>query len=402
MSRVLYFDCFSGASGDMLLGAIVDCGVPVEQIAAELAGLPVSGYRLQAAKVDRAGIAATKVEVMLEDAPQPHRHLADVLAIIAGSPLPAADKERGAAVFRVLAEAEAQVHGTAVDEVEFHEVGAVDAIVDVLGTVVGLRLLGVERCFASALPAGSGTARGAHGEIPVPGPATLALLAKAGAPIAAPRPDERAELVTPTGAALLTTLARFERPAMRLERVGYGAGGRNPAGRPNVLRAWLGDSDDRAAPPVRTMCLVETNLDDASGEIVGWAGERLFAAGAVDVWATAIQMKKNRPGVLLQALCHPEAEPAVVATMLRETSTLGVRSRDVRRYEAPREALRFVSSLGEAAVKVKRLAGELPLVAPEYEDCRRLALASGLPLLEVYRIVQAEALARLAAGETSA
>jgi uncharacterized protein (DUF111 family) len=197
------------------------------------------------------------------------------------------------------------------------------------------------------------------------------------------------ELVTPTGAAILTTLGRFERPAMRLLRVGSGAGGRDLPDRPNVLRVWLGETESRDA--VRTMLLVETNIDDMPGEFFGYAMERLFAAGAADVWYTPIQMKKDRPALMLSVLCRPELEDAVVATLLRETSTLGVRVREVRRHEAPREQVRFESSLGPAAVKVKRLPGEPPHIAPEYDACRALAAATGLPLAEVYRIVASEA-----------
>ncbi|HLZ72327.1 MAG TPA: nickel pincer cofactor biosynthesis protein LarC [Dehalococcoidia bacterium] len=394
--RVAYFDCPSGASGDMLLGALVDAGASLDAIVAALAGLPVGGYRLESRRVDRAGIAATKVDVLLEEREQPHRSLSTILGLIRGSHLPPSDVERGAAVFTALAEAEAKVHGVGVEQIEFHEVGAVDAIVDVLGVVLALRLLRVEACFVSPLPAGAGTAKTAHGEIPVPGPATLELLARARAPIAAPREGERFELVTPTGAALLTTLARFERPALRLERVGYGAGGRDTPGRPNVLRCWLGEAagEATAAHSQREMRLLETNIDDMSPELFGWALERLFAAGAVDAWCTPIQMKKNRPAVMLQALCPPEAEAEVVRTLLRETSTLGVRVREVRRYEAARESMTVTTRLGEVRVKVKRLPGEPPRAAPEYDDCRELALRSGLPLAEVFRIV-GEAAARV-------
>ncbi len=394
--RIAYFDCPSGASGDMLLGALVDCGAELDVIAAALAGLPVGGYRLESRRVMRAGIAATKVDVLLDEREQPHRSLSLILGLIRGSGLPAGDIAKGAAVFTALAEAEAKVHGVGIDEIEFHEVGAVDAIVDVLGVVVALRLLGVESCYVSPLPAGAGTAKTAHGEIPVPGPATLELLARVQAPIAAPRDGERFELVTPTGAALLTTLGRFERPALRLERVGYGAGGRDTPGRPNILRCWLGEAsgDAAAAHTQREMRLLETNIDDMSPELFGWALERLFAAGAVDAWCTPIQMKKNRPAVMLQALCPPAAEADVVRALLRETSTLGVRVREVRRYEAERESITVTTPLGEARVKVKRLPGEPPRAAPEYDDCRALALRSGLPLVEVFRIV-GEAAARL-------
>ena len=392
MTTIAYLDCFSGVSGDMLLGALVDAGVAPDALRAELAKLSLGGYHLDIEKTQRADLAATRVSVVLEEAKQPHRRLPDILSLIERAALPPDDRERGARVFRRLADAEARVHGCEPDAVEFHEVGAVDAIVDVLGAIAGLRLLGVERLYCSPLPAGGGTARGAHGELPVPAPATLALLADAGAPIAA-GPDGDMELITPTGAAIVTALARFERPAMAVRAVGYGAGARDPERRPNALRLWLGEALSQPA----TMLLIETNIDDMSAELFGYAQERLFAAGAADVWFMPVQMKKNRPGVLLSVLCAVEREHDVVEALLRETSTLGVRVREIARHEAARETFEFESSLGPAAVKVKRLPG-LTAVAPEYEACARIARERGLPLAEVYRTVQREAEARLAEG----
>ena len=387
MTRVAYLDCFSGISGDMLLGALVDAGLSLDALRAELAKVPVAGYRLESARVQRARIAATKVDVALEEAAQPHRRLPDILSLIDRSALPDEDKQRGTNVFRLLADAEAHVHGVEADAVDFHEVGAVDAIVDVLGAVAGIRLLGIEELYCSPLPAGGGSVRARHGVLPVPAPATLALLANVGAPIAA-GPDGGGELVTPTGAAIVCALARFERPAMTIESVGYGAGGRDPDDRPNVLRLWLGEALSRTG----TMLLIETNIDDMSPELFGYAQERLFEAGAADVWLTAVQMKKNRPGVLMSVLCAREREDAIVRTLLRETSTLGVRVREVARHEAEREIVEFESSLGPAQVKVKRLAGQAPAVSPEYEVCAGLAREHDLPLQEVYRIVENEAM----------
>jgi hypothetical protein len=392
MARVGYLDCFSGASGDMILGALVDAGLSLRSLRAELAKLPLTGYRLSARKVRRAGLAATQVRVTVAKK-QPPRRLADILSIIEGGSLPPGDKEKGSAVFRRLAEAEAKVHGLpAGRQAHLHEVGAVDAIVDVMGAVAGLRLLAVEELFASALPLGGGTTESAGGVLPLPAPATLELVASVGAPTAAHRCGEERELLTPTGAAIITTLARFQRPAMTVERVGYGAGSRDVPGWPNVLRLWLGTTVEEGGRP---MLLLETNIDDMSPEILGYVQERLFASGAADVWLTPIQMKKGRPGVLLSVLCPLETEEAIVSLILRETSTLGVRLREVRRQEAEREVLAFESSLGPAVVKVKRLPGEPPQAAPEYEVCKRLAEASGRPLAEVYRIVQAEAQALL-------
>lgn len=376
----------------MLLGALIDAGVPVEALRAELDRLRLPGWRLEMRRVTRASLAAVKVDVVVEDTRPPHRRLGDVLALIEAADLPEADRRRGASVFRALAEAEARVHGVGPEEVEFHEVGAVDAIVDVMGAIAGLRLLGADELYASALPAGSGVIRGAHGELPSPAPATLELLASVRAPVADARGDVPFELVTPTGAAVVTTLATFGRPALRLERVGYGAGARELEGRPNVLRLWVGE---RIAERGGTMLQIETNIDDLNPELYAYVQERLFAAGAADVWFTPIQMKKNRPAVLLAALCPPEHEAACVGVLLRETSTLGVRVSEVRRHEAARETMAFESSLGPAEVKLKRLPGEPPRVSPEFESCRRLAEATGLPLVEVYRIVQREAEERL-------
>lgn len=391
LTRVAYLDCFSGVSGDMLLGAIVDAGVDVAALEAELRALNVDGWSMRAERVSRAGIAATLAHVDLAEKAQPHRKLPDVLAIIDGSSLAEGDKTGAAAVFRRLAEGEARVHGTSPDNIDFHEVGALDAIVDVCGAIVGLRLLGIRKLYCSSLPAGGGTARSQHGELPVPAPATLELMAIANAPMSPSAGDRPMEMVTPTGAAIVTTLATFERPPMHIERVGYGAGGRNPDGWPNALRLWVGGAIEQA----KTMVLVETNIDDMNPEILGYVQELLFATGAADVWLQPVQMKKNRPGVVVSVICAAEREDAIAGILLRETSTLGVRVTPVTRHEATREVVQFESSLGTAAVKVKRLPGEAPRVAPEYEVCRKLAEAHAMPLVEVYRIVEREALPHL-------
>ncbi|HEU4760053.1 MAG TPA: nickel pincer cofactor biosynthesis protein LarC [Dehalococcoidia bacterium] len=399
MGRIAYLDCFSGVSGDMLLGALLDAGVPLAELRAELAKLPLEGYELRAERVSRAGIAATLAVVEVRDA-QPPRTLGEVLDLIGASSLPAADREKGAAVFRRLAEAEAKVHGETVETVHLHDVAAVDALVDVMGTVAGLRLLGVEAVYCSPLPVGSGAVEGRHartgarlgGALPLPAPATLALLASVGAPLR-PSPDAAGEMVTPTGAAIVTALARFGRPEMTLAGTGYGAGSRDPEGRPNVLRLWLGEA--LGSGETRPMLLIETNIDDMTAEMLAYVQEKLLAAGAADAWFTPVQMKKGRPGVMLSVICAEAQEETVARLLLRETSTLGVRVRPVQRWEAEREVFEFESSLGPAAVKVKRLPGEPPRVAPEFEACRRLAGRTGLPLAEVYELVRREAEERL-------
>jgi len=399
--RVAYLDCFSGVSGDMLLGAMLDAGLPLDDLRAALSTLPLDGWTIGAEKVTRAGIAATHAVVDVRDE-QPARTLGDVLRIIAGARLPQSDKERGVAVFRRLAEAEAIVHGQTVETVHLHDVGAVDAIVDVMGAVAGLRMLGAERLYCSPLPLGEGEVSGRHGSLPVPTPATLALVAGSGATIrpsspgkgpSPDRPNTSGELVTPTGAAIVTTLATFERPEMTVDCVGYGAGTRDPASRPNVLRLWLAEAAaDRATRP---MLLIETNIDDMTPEMLAFVQAKLLAEGAADAWLTQVVMKKGRSAVVLSVICREADEERIARLLLRETSTLGVRVRPVHRWEAERELLEFESSLGPAAVKVKRLPGERPQVSPEYEACRALAESSGLPIAEVYRIVQAEAEQRL-------
>lgn len=389
MACVAYLDCFSGVSGDMLLGAVIDAGIPVADLRTELKRLPLEGYELTAGRVERAGIAATHARVEVRGQPAP-RTLSDVLGVIEASSLPATDREKGAAVFQRLAEAEAAVHSETVETVHLHDVGAVDAIVDVMGAVAGLRMLGAERLYCSSLPLGDGEVVGPHATLPVPAPATLELVRRAKAPIRAT--SANSELVTPTGAAIVTALATFSHPAMTVEQVGYGAGTRDPEGRPNVLRLWLGDSTDA---PTRPMLLIETNIDDMTGEMLAFVQEKLMAAGAADAWFTPVQMKKGRPAVMLSVICSEADEERIARLLLRETSTLGVRVRPVHRWEAEREVLEFEASLGPAAVKVKRLPGEPPRAAPEFETCRRLAQATGLPLAEVYRIVQTEAEAHL-------
>jgi uncharacterized protein (TIGR00299 family) protein len=393
VGRIAYLDCFSGVSGDMLLGALVDAGVPLEKMRAELAKLPLAGYSLDARRVTKGGLTAVQAMVQVQESPTP-RILADVTDIIDGSSLPPADREKGAAIFKRLAEAEAAVHGETVETVHLHDVGAVDAIVDVMGSVVGLRLLGVAELYCSPLPSGEGRVEGQHGTLPLPAPAALELLARSKAPLR-PADAGQGELVTPTGAAIVTTLARFERPDMTLERVGYGAGSRDLQEQPNVLRLWLGEG---ATEGTQSKILLETNVDDMTGEMLGYALEKLLAAGAADAWLTPVQMKKGRPGVVLSVICGEAQEEALARLLLRETSTLGVRVRPVHRWEAEREVMEFESSLGPAAVKVKRLPDERPQVAPEYEVCKRLAEASGLPLAEVYRIVQAEGEAEVGEG----
>lgn len=387
MAQIIYFDCFSGISGDMALGALLDAGLPLEALRAELAKLDLSGWSLAAERGTRAFLAGTRA---LVDAPeQPtHRHLADVQAIIGRSALAPAVQERSLRVFARLAEAEGQVHGIPAEQVHFHEVGALDAIVDIVGVVAGLHMLGVEAVYASPLPLGHGWVRAAHGQLPLPAPATLALLASVGAPTI---PDDLPfELVTPTGAALLAALAEFRRPPMRVARVGYGLGKRDTP-RPNALRVWLGEADVQAQQDNNALVLLETNIDDQPAEQLAYAAEQLLALGALDAWLAPILMKKGRPATLLSALVPAALEDAAVALIMRETSTLGVRRRPTERHVAGREVVEVQTPLGPVRVKRKHWRGDDLGAAPEYEDCARLARAHNLPLREVYQIALASA-----------
>jgi uncharacterized protein (TIGR00299 family) protein len=395
MPIALYFDCFSGISGDMALGALLDVGLPLDALRAELAKLDVAGWAIEAERGVRRYLAGTRAHVHAPEQPA-HRHLADVRAIIAASALASEVKERSIRVFTLLAEAEGQVHGIPAGDVHFHEVGALDAIVDIVGVVAGLALLGIDAVYASPLPLGSGWVHTAHGPLPLPAPAVLALLATVGAPTI-PN-DSTAELVTPTGAALLAGLAEFRRPPMHLTRIGYGLGARDLA-RPNVLRVWLGTTDKQtsaqadkrteqitASAASLSPVLLETNIDDQPAEQLAYAVERLVELGALDAWLAPIQMKKGRAATLLSALIPAELEEAAVALIMRETTTLGVRRRAVERHICAREITTVQTPLGVVRVKRKRWNGEDLGAAPEYEDCARLAREHSVPLREVYRL----------------
>ena len=390
MARAVYLDCFSGASGDMLLGALLDAGVSLDELRTGLRSLPVGGWTLEADAVRQHGLGGTRARVKLEQPDQPHRGLTDVLRIVDGSAgaLPHTVVERAAQVFERLAEVEASIHGTTVEAVEFHEVGAIDAIVDVVGVVLGLHLLDVDwsRVLCSGLPLGSGWVKTQHGRLPVPAPATLELIRRAGVPIRAdPTPEQTGELTTPTGAALLSVLGRFGSDASRLgrvTRVGYGFGTREPAW-PNAVRLLLGEPNPVASPDdlglVRESVVeIQTNLDDSSPEELAFAMERLLEAGALDVAFSPLQMKKNRPGVLVRVLGRPEDAQRLAELVLVHTSALGARVQTIERLIARRSQRTVVTPWGSVRVKVKHL-GENEIVAPEYEDCARVARAANVP-----------------------
>ncbi len=388
--KIAYFHCFAGAAGDMILGALLDAGLPWEQLQADISLLPCRGFRLETSRVKKQGLMGVSFKVVVDE-DQSHRHLKDIKALLAASSLPAALRERSAAVFDRLADAEAKVHGTTAAEVTFHETGAIDAIVDVVGAVAGLWRLGIEEVYASPVNVGGGFIRTGHGLLPVPGPATLELLR--GVPVYARDAEE--ELLTPTGAAILTTCCRSfgPMPPMRVTSTGYGAGSRDlPL--PNLLRLTVGEKlavDEGAGVAGETAggqralaLMMETNIDDMNPEFYDYLIEGLLAAGAMDVFLQPIQMKKNRPAVTLCVMMRPEDEEQFRRRIFAETTTLGVRTYPVTKYMLPTETLTLETSLGRARVKVGRQGGDICTVSPEYEDCRRLAEANRLPLKEVY------------------
>lgn len=388
--RVGYIHMIGGASGDMLLGALLDAGLDPADLEGELMKLPVTGCAIAARRDHRGGLPGIHVTLdtggtAAEDLRMDWQDFTDAIAASALAPAVA---ERSLRVLRLLEEAERSVHDVAPGDSSPHphELGTLDTLIDVVGTVAGLDLLGVEQLFAGPIPMGSGVISAAHGPLPASAPATMALAAMANAPVAPPPHGYTGELVTPTGAALVTGLAAFERPVMRLERVGYGLGTRNPETFPNAVALWLGEMED--APPLRRVILLETNIDDASPLLLGYTQERLFTLGALDVWHTPIQMKKGRPGALLSVLVPASLEAEAVELLLRETTTLGVRRRDVERYEAGREMRDVQTEFGPVAVKVKLLDGRPIAAAPEYEICRLIALERDLPLQDVLARVE--------------
>jgi uncharacterized protein (TIGR00299 family) protein len=378
VSRIVYFDCASGASGDMLLGAVVDLGLPIERLRDDLAKLPLAGYRLESSRVTRSGLAATKVDVVAEGPSPAHRHLRHIVEILDRSSLDPAVKERASGLFRRLAEAEAQVHGTSIEKVHFHEVGAVDSIVDIVGGVLALRFLGADRFVASPLNVGTGKVTMSHGTFPVPPPATAKLVA--GVPVYG---DGDGELLTPTGALLVTAHATEygPLPPMRIEKTGHGAGSRDTKGRPNVLRLIVGEEAE--APAGERVLVLETEVDDAPPQLLGPLLERLLAVGALDAYFTPVQMKKGRPGVLVTVVAEPSRREVIEDLLFRETTTLGVRRQTWDRTVLERETATVLTAYGPIRVKIGRRAGVVYNAWPEFDDCQRAAGETGVAVKEV-------------------
>lgn len=385
--RAAHFDCFSGVSGDMVLGAVIDAGVPADAVRTVFASLNLP-IELEVERVKRCGFAATKATVHAKDE-EDYRFLPDVEAILDRAAL--TDKQRGLAktIFRRLAEAEAAAHGMPLERVHFHEVGALDSIADIVGAAVGLDLLGVETFTSSPVAVGSGTVKCAHGVMPVPTPATATLLK--GVPL---RPAAvTGELCTPTGAAILSTVVSeyVATPPLTVEAIGHGAGTKDPIEQPNLLRLFIGhkaQGRQTLGADTDTITVLETNLDDCPAEVIGYTIDQLFAAGALDVFTVPIQMKKNRPGVLLTVLCSEPDAASLEAILFRETATFGVRRTTAQRTKLRREPATVDTPWGPVRAKRGWRDG-LAVLTPEFDDCARLAREHGVPLREVYAAVTA-------------
>jgi uncharacterized protein (TIGR00299 family) protein len=387
--KLAYFDCFSGISGDMTLGALVDAGCAVEQLREGLRGLQVPGWDLTAEKVWKNGMAATYVKVLTEDQTK-HRSLSAIMEILQKSRLAPAVREQAAAIFQKLGEAEARVHDVPLERIHFHEVGAVDAIVDIVGACIGFEVLGIEKFACSPLNVGGGTAKMAHGVLPVPAPATANLLQ--GKPTYSNGVQK--ELVTPTGAAIVATLcdAFGPQPAMSVSAIGYGAGTADLEGQPNVLRIMVGEEVGATKTAQAEACapgfdeeiaVIEANLDDMNPQIYGYFLEKALGGGALDVYTTPVQMKKNRPGTLLTVLCKPQDMNVLMSLIFAETTTFGARTYRAQRRVLPREWVNVATDYGDVRIKVSRVNGRILHVAPEYDDCRKLAVEKNVPLQKV-------------------
>lgn len=399
--RTLYFDCFAGASGNMILAALIAAGVDREALKTELTKLGVADFDLSIETVDRSGISALHVNVEVPDE-KAHRHLHHIEAIIKDSGLSEGVKERSLKIFRRLAVAEAKVHGIPVEKVHFHEVGALDAIIDIVGTCIGFEMLGIEQFACSRIHVGSGFVEMEHGKFPVPPPAVAELLA--GIPIYST--EITGELITPTGAAIISTVCDSYGAIseIQVEITAYGAGSRKYESFPNVLRVFIGDTAETGIFPDSVerasyngkrsgnlhLVLIETNIDDSTPQVVGFVMERAFELGSLDCWFTPIQMKKNRPGVLLSILCDVEKKQELMEMLYRETTTIGIRISSVERHTLEREIKTVLTEFGEVAVKIAKSGETIVNVMPEYDDVRRIALEKRV----AFRIVNDAAIAK--------
>jgi pyridinium-3,5-bisthiocarboxylic acid mononucleotide nickel chelatase len=378
---LIYFDCFSGVAGDMIIGALIDSGLPLGDLKSEIGKLGISGYELTARKVVKNKISGTKFSVEVREK-QPERHLKDINKIILGSKLDKDIKDKAMRIFARLGDAEAAVHGEPVEKIHFHEVGSIDAIIDICGAVIGLKLLGIDAVYSSSLPLGKGSVSSSHGQIPVPAPATVALLK--GVPVRITNIES--EVTTPTGAAILSTLATFADPGQYIQKaVGYGAGTKILTGLPNLLRVMIGDQ--QSGIDFDTVTILETNLDRISSENLGGLMDTLMASGALDVFVVPISMKKNRPGHMLSVLCETDKKDKLAKIIFGSGNTLGIRVGSSSRMKLPRKQITVPTSGGDISVKVAELDGR-KLIFPEHDDMAKAMNKSAQSYEDLYFEIQ--------------
>jgi uncharacterized protein (TIGR00299 family) protein len=381
--KIAYFDCFSGASGDMIIGALIDAGLKIDILKNEISKLNLHGYEIHAERKNKKGISGTKFNVaVLQD--HHHRNLEDIVKIIDESKLKTEIKDLSKKIFTRLAESEAKIHNKAVDEIHFHEVGAVDAIIDIVGAATGLNILGIQEIYASRIHVGTGFLECAHGTLPVPPPATLELLE--GIPVYSTGIES--EMVTPTGAAILSTLVKkfYSIPNMSIEKTGYGIGSKDLS-IPNVLRLIIGNTIKDTEEDI--IQLIETNIDDMNPEFYEYIMEVLFKRGAKDVFLTPVIMKKNRPGIILSVICTPDSLDSLINVLLKETTTLGIRISEIKkRMILKRKIISVSTRWGDVRVKVRNTGDIQNSIAPEYDDCKRIAQTENIPIREIYEEIK--------------
>ena len=385
---IAFFRCIGGASGDMILGSLVDAGLPIGQVIDPLSKIVPDEFDIEFSHSERNGMSGTHLVVNQSPKGEIRRNFQDFVSLILGSDLSDRTKSKSLEIFETLQRAESKVHGIPSERVHLHELGQVDTLVDVVGSVLALELLGIDRVYCSPFPSGSGIINISHGVVSVPAPATEAIFTDFSAPIvSAPNKSHpTGEMVTPTGAAILCTLSDFEHPNINLTNKGVGLGSRNPESYPNALSVWIGSSFEFQS--ANNLVILETNIDDMSPELLGYVQEKLFLIGARDVWFTAIQMKKNRPGTMLSALVPVELESEAAELIFNETTTLGIRTRKISRFEADREIVEVMTNFGAVRVKLKKIENKIIYASPEYEDCKEIAENNGLSLQEVFLMVQ--------------
>ncbi len=390
MKRIAYIDCQSGISGDMILGALVDAGTPLEELERQLSNLHLKGYRLKAKRVKRLDIKATKVDVEVQgarDKGQEARRWKDIKETIESSALPDHIKQKGLNIFKRLFQAEARVHGCRIEKVHLHELSAVDCIVDIMGTLIGFEYLGIDEVYSSPVNLGSGSIKTSHGRLPVPAPATIELLR--GRPVYST--DVNFELTTPTGAVIISSIADgfSYMPEMEISRIGVGAGSKDFKNQPNVLRLFIGEGKGQGSRVKdQGITVIETNIDDMNPQIYEYLMEKLFKSGALDVFLTNIIMKKGRPGIKLTVLCSEDQMEKIAGVILRETTTIGLRFYNAGRIVLQRETKSIYTRFGKMSVKISRFRGELIKVSPEYSDCLRIAKRHRIPLLDVMKEIE--------------